>query len=337
MMKSWFIQAGDGQTTLDLREVAVPAPGAGQVLVRLRAAGLNRGEFIAAHGLHSGSGGGKPAGMEGAGEVSAIGPGVAGLKAGERVMGRCGGAFSEYALMDTREAVPIPAGLSWEEGAAIPLAFAVVHDMLIAQGQLKAGEWLLVTGVSSGVGVAALQAGKALGAKVIGTSGSAEKLEKLQMLKALDLDVGIRTRSGDFRDAVMLATGGRGADLVVNNVGGSVFAECVRSMAFEGRLATVGYVDGVLKSEIDIEALHAKRLKLFGVSNKLRSAEQRASSVRGFVADLLPFIADGHIRPVIERVFAFEELPAAKALMESNAHLGKIVVRAPATSAPARP
>jgi NADPH:quinone reductase-like Zn-dependent oxidoreductase len=126
---------------------------------------------------------------------------------------------------------------------------------------------------------------------------------------------------------VLQATDGKGANLVVNTVGGSVFAECVRSLAFQGRLATVGYVDGVLKGEMDIEALHAKRLTLFGVSNKLRSAEQRAQSVRGFVADILPAIADGRIQPIIDRIFAFDELPAAKARMESNAHLGKIVVR----------
>jgi NADPH:quinone reductase-like Zn-dependent oxidoreductase len=322
-MQSYWIQSSADQTTLERREVAVPEPAAGQVLVRMRAAGLNRGEIIAGHGLTK-PGAAKPAGGEGAGEVVKLGAGVSGLKPGDRVMGRCAGAFAEYALMDAREAVAVPARLSWEEAASVPLTFMVVHDMLIAQGKLKAGEWLLVTGISSGVGVAALQTAKALGAKVIGTSGSADKLERL---KAIGLDVGIRTRAGDFCDAVIAATGGKGANLVVNNVGGSVFAECVRALAFQGRLATVGYVDGVLKAEMDIEALHAKRLVLFGVSNKLRSAEQRAESARGFVADILPAIADGRIKPLVDRTYSFDELPAAKAYMESNAHLGKIVVR----------
>jgi len=239
-------------------------------------------------------------------------------------MGRCAGSFAEYSLMDAREAIAMPANLSWEEAGSIPLVFMVVHDMLIAQGKLRAGEWLLVTGISAGVGVAALQTAKALGAKVIGTSGSAEKLDKL---KTLGLEVGIRTRSGDFAEAVLKATGGKGVNLVVNNVGGSVFAETIRALAYEGRHATVGYVDGVLKSEIDIEALHTKRLTLFGVSNRLRNAEQRAVTVRGFAADILPFIAAGKIRPLVDRVFPFSELPAAKSYMESNAHLGKIAVR----------
>ena len=321
-MQSYWIKVEGGNTVLERREAAVPVRGPGQLLVRIRAAALNRGEFIAGPGLTK-AGAAKAAGGEGAGDVFALGDGVTNFSIGDRVMGRCAGAFAQFALMDAREAIPMPSRLSWEEGAAIPLTFNVVHDMLIGQGHLKAGEWLLVTGISAGVGVAALQTAKMLGAKVIGTSGSPAKLERLQ---ALGLDVGICTRSGDFYDAVMQATGGNGVNLVVNNVGGSVFAECVRSMAFQGRLATVGYVDNTLKAEIDIQALHARRLTLFGVSNKLRTPEQRASGVPAFVADLMPAIADGRIRPLIDRVFPFDRLADAKEHMEANRHLGKIVL-----------
>ncbi|HTG98547.1 MAG TPA: zinc-binding dehydrogenase [Burkholderiales bacterium] len=310
-MRAYFLQPSD--MSLELREAPQPRPGPDQLLVRVRAAGLNRGEFLK-HGLTK-PGAAKIGGTEGAGEVEGT---------GQRVMGRLPSSFAEYALMDKADAVPVPANMSWEEAAATPLTFMVVYDMLVQQGGLKKDEWLLVTGVSSGVGVAALLAGKALGAKVIGTSGSEEKLKRLS---SLGLDVPIRTRQPDFHDPVMKATGGKGVNLVVNNVGGSVFAECIKCLGYEGRLATVGYLDGVMKAEMDIEALHSKRLRLFGVSNKMRNGAQRGVTVQGFTRDFLPLFASGKLKPLIDKVYDFADLPQASARMQADAHVGKIVVR----------
>jgi NADPH:quinone reductase len=326
MMKSHWMQVADGVATLELKDTPKPQTGPAQLLVRMRAASLNRGEFILAHGLHSKGAGAKAIGMEAAGEVVACGVGVTQFKPGDRVMGRCPGAFAEYAVMDEREAMPVPANLSWQQAASIPLVFLVVYDMLVLQGKLKPDDWLLVAGVTSGVGVGSLQLAKALGAHVIGTSGSAAKLERL---KVLGLDVGLNTRGPDFHDAVLSATGGKGVNLVVNAVGGSVFAECVKSMAFEGRLATVGYVDGVMGGAMDIEALHAKRLTLFGVSNKLRSADQKAQSLPVFRAEVLPLFAQGRITPLVDKAFEFEQLAQAKAFMDGNGQVGKIVLNGP--------
>jgi NADPH:quinone reductase-like Zn-dependent oxidoreductase len=239
-------------------------------------------------------------------------------------MGRCPGAFSQYALMDVREMMPVPASLNLEEAASIPLTFLVTHDLLVLQGQLQMGQWLLINGASSGVGVASLQMAKVLGAKVIGTSGSQEKLNHL---KSLGLDVGLCTRAPDFYEAVMQATEGKGANLAVNTVGGTVFAESLRSLAFQGRMGIVGYVDGTLSAPIDLESLHAKRLTVFGVSNKLRTPVQRASGIAQFAAQILPAFADGRIRPLVDKVFSFEAMPQAKAHMESNQHTGKIVIQ----------
>jgi len=304
---------------LQPRDVPTPEPKEGQLLVKVRATSFNRGELLTGHGAFDPRG--KPAGIECAGEI--VGGG-AGFAADERVMGRCVGGFAEYALMDAREAMRVPQRLSLEQAAAIPLAFMVAHDMLVAHGRVERGEWILITGVSSGVGVASLQVGKALGANVIGSSGSEQKLAKLA---ELGLDVGVATRGGGFHEAAMKATAGKGVDLVVNTVGGTVFAECIRSLGYEGRLATVGYLDRTLKAEIDLEALHAKRLHLFGVSNKLRPAAERAKTVRAFEKDLLPYFADGRIVPVVDRVFAFDELAAAHAYFDSGALVGKVVVR----------
>ncbi len=321
-MQSYWMQSDGENAKIDIREIDLPKPGPDQILVKVHAAGLNRGEFILGHGLHK-SGSAKQIGMEASGEIVACGEKISQFKFGDRVMGRCSGAFSEFALIPEREAMPVPASISWEQAAAIPLTSLVVFDMLVVQGQLKAGEWVLIPGVSSGVGVTALAMAKALGAKVIGTSGSQSKLDQL---KSLGLDLGICTRASNFYDTVMQATDGKGVDLVINTVGGSVFAECIRVMAFQGRLATVGYVDGVLKAEMDIEALHAKRLKLFGVSNKLRSPEQRAEAMPAFRKQILPLIDQGKCLPMIYKVYPFNQLLEAKAMMDSSQHLGKIVL-----------
>jgi NADPH2:quinone reductase len=319
-MKAYWIAPGPGGTQVELRETPTPEPKPGELLVRVRAAALNRGELL---GGKAGAPA-KPGGGECSGEVVKVGDGVTGFAAGDRVMGRCAGGFAEYALMDAREVMRAPAGLSWEEAAATPLVSLVVYDMLVAQGHLTAGQWLLVTAISSGVGVGALQMAKALGARVIGTSGSADKLDRLAKV---GLDVGIRTRSADFADAVLKATDGKGVNLVVNNVGGSVFAECIKTLAFEGRLATVGHMDRTMSATLDLEALHGKRLTVFGVSNRLRNAAQRAETVRGFVRDLGAHVEGGRLRPLIDRAFPLAELPAAIAFMESDAQVGKIVVR----------
>lgn len=324
-MKSYWMNISNGQGQMELREVDRPVPGAGQVLVKLHAASLNRGELIVGHGLH-GKGGAKPAGMEGAGQIVQLGSDTGAWQVGDRVMGRCPGAFAEYALMNVREIMRVPDALSSQEAAALPLTFLVTYDLLVLQGHLQAGQWLLINGVSSGVGVASLQMAKVLGARVIGTSGSQAKLDQL---KPLGLDLGLCTRAADFHEAVLQATDQKGANLVVNTVGGTVFAENMRCMAFQGRMGFVGYVDGMLNATIDLEALHAKRLCLYGVSNKLRTPAQRSDGIAQFVAQILPAFADGRIRPWVDRVFAFDQLEQAKAYMESNQHTGKIVLQMP--------
>jgi NADPH2:quinone reductase len=320
-MRAWWMDVGDSEARLELREAAMPQPGPRQLLVRVKAAGLNRGEFIVGGLVKAGSS--KAMGIEGAGEVVQVGAEVTRFRAGDRVMGRFPGALAEYVVADQALTMGVPEGLSWELAGSLPTTYMVAHDMLVLQGGLRSGGWLLVTGVSSGVGVASLQIAKALGAKVIGTSGSRDKLDKLQ---PLGLDVGVCTRNADFHAQVMDATAGAGVNLVVNNVGGTVFAECVRCLAFEGRLATVGYVDNTLKAELDLQALHAKRLVLFGVSQKMTSAAHKAEGTRRFAEQMLPLVAAGSLRPLVDQVFAFADLPAARARMEANQHVGKIVI-----------
>jgi NADPH:quinone reductase len=324
-MKQYVLGLKDGQPNLELREVPTPEPKEGQILLKVKATSLNRGEFVVGHGLALKSGSpAKPAGIEAAGEVVATGPGVTGWKPGDRVMSRASGAFAEYAVVQTRDAMRVPEGWSWEEAGAASIMFLTAHDMLVVGGHIKSGDWVLVTGVTSGVGVACLLIAKALGANVIGTSGSQAKLAQLQKH---GLDHGLVCRNGIPVDEVKKLTGGRGIDIVVNNVGGTMFESCIAAMAYRGRYAQVGYVDGVVSAKIDLDKLHADRLTLFGVSNKNRSLAERSDHSERFAKDILPLMNAGKLRPLIDKVFSFGEIGAAQAHMLKNEQVGKIVVR----------
>jgi len=322
MKTCWIVTQGH-HSILEWREMPVPQPQAGEIVMRVRATAMNYGELAVGGAVHGGPE--KLGGNEAAGEVHTVGAGVTAFRPGDRVFGRVRGGFAEYSAALAHQIMPMPAQLTWEQAAAIPVSFITAYEMLYPPyGKLKAGEWLLVTGASSGTGAACIQIAKMIGAHTIGTSGSAEKLARL---RAVGLEVPIATRSANFAAQVKAATGGTGADLAVNLVGGSVFAECVNSLARHGRLAVVGYLDGVLEAKIEFTAIHVNRLEIFGVSNTKLTAEERAQAVSGFAREVLPAIADGRITPLIGQVFAFDELPAAKACMESSATVGKIVVR----------
>lgn len=321
-MKSYWIVTKGDKATLEKREIPAPQPKAGEIVVKVHASALNRGELTVGGVMHGGPE--KLGGNEFSGVVHALGQGVTGVREGDRVMGRGRGGWSEYAVMEAVQALPVPAHMSMEQAGATPLSLITAYEALVSYGKLKSGEWMLVTGASAGAGVAAIQIAQVLGAKSIGTSGSAEKLAKL---KAAGLDVGIQTRKPDFAAKVKEATGGAGADVAVNLVGGTYFPEILRSLARKGRVAIVGYVDGSHHAEIDLNAVHANRFEIFGVSNAKLGSEEKAQATRGFVRDILPGYVERKMAPLVDRVFGFDELPAAKQHMESNAMTGKVVVR----------
>jgi NADPH:quinone reductase-like Zn-dependent oxidoreductase len=326
-MKAAIMVPGADGGRWDVRDVQRPVVTAGHVLVRVHASSLNRAEFRRLHTLRIRPGQAAPeartGGGDAAGEVVEIGRDVSGIKPGDRVMGRCGGGFAEFALLDAREVMPAPERLSWQEAACVPIVFVVVHDALFVSGQLRAGETVLVTAAPSGVGVATLLLAKFLGAKVIGTSRSADKLERL---KAHGLDAGVVTGSAGFGEAISRVIGDDGVDMVVDNIGADVLAPCLEALAVGGRFVTIGRMSGVTKGELDVDRLAERRLHLYGVSNRLRTQAQRAESAKRFLADLLPALSDSRLRPVIDRRFPLDEIAAAGAYLEADKHVGKVVI-----------
>src|ERR1700730_15418723 len=240
-MKAAIMVPGADGGIWDVRDVQRPVITPGHALVRVHASSLNRAEFRRLHTLRLQPGRAAPEARTGGGDAAGagveIGADDTGIKPRDRVRGRCAGGFAEYALLDAREVMPAPERLSWEEAACVPIVFVVVHDALFVSGQLHAGETVVVNAAPSVVGVATLLLAKYLGAKVIGTSRSPEKLERL---KALGLDAGVVTGSEGFGAAISRVIGENGVDMVVNNIGGDVLAPCLEALAVGGRFVTLG-------------------------------------------------------------------------------------------------
>jgi len=332
-MKAIVLVPGKGAdgSSLELRDVPEPKPKAGELLIRVKATALNRADLLQRLGSYptAVAAAGLPsltiAGLEAAGEVVAMGDGTKGFRVGDRVMSMCSGGYAEYATVDHRVALHAPAAFSWQEAAAVPVTYMTAHDALISNAQLQSNESVLINAASSGAGVAAIQLAKLFGAKtIIATSGDSAKLEKL---KRFGITHGINTRSGNFADAVLNLSDGKGVDIIIDHVGATQFADNLRCLALRGRLVSVGRLGG-RHSEIDLDFLALRRLRLIGVTFRTRTMDERAEIVRRFAADVLPALADGRVRPVIDRVFPLHEALAAQDYMRSNAQMGKIVLTA---------
>ncbi len=320
-MKAVRIVPGAAGGSLVIHEVPTPAPRAGEVLVRVMASGLNRGEINLVRNARSGDP--KPAGVEFAGVVAQVGAGVVNVCEGDRVMGHGPGGQAEYVVADARAVMPVPQGLSWVEAAAFPNVFITAHDALVTNGRFKAGDTVLVNAASSGIGLAAIQIAAKLGAKqVLATSRSADKAARL---REYGVDCPIDLSSQDQLEMVHAATGGRGVDVIVDSVGGTVFETNLRCLAVQGRLVNLGRM-GSSTAQIDLTELWLKRLHLIGVTFRTRTEEERLACIEACARDVLPLLAEGRIKLPVERVYAMDELAQAHAYMETNQHFGKLVL-----------
>ncbi len=310
---------------LRIRDVADPEPGPGEIRVRVSASAVNRADLLQRQG-HYPAPTGWPAdipGLEYAGEVDAVGPNVSVWDEGDRVMGLVGGGgYAEYVVVPADEAISIPQELAFEEAAAVPEAFITAGDALELRMGLRAGEPLLIHAVGSGVGTAALQVANAMGAHVIGTSRSAWKLDRA---RELGLEVAIDTSDGEFADAVLTATAGRGVPAILDLVGGPYLVQDLRCIGSLGRIVLVGLTGG-RTAELDLGTILSKRLTVVGTVLRSRPSAEKAAAARSFEETVAPLLYRRTSVPVIHEVMPMTDVVRAHEVVESNEIFGKVVL-----------
>jgi putative PIG3 family NAD(P)H quinone oxidoreductase len=309
---------------LKLARRPVVPPGAGEVLIRVAAAGVNRPDVHQRQGNYPAPPGASDIpGLEVAGEIVAVGDAVAEWRAGDLVCALvAGGGYAEYCLAPAPQCLPVPKGLTSVEAAGIPETFFTVWTNVFERGRLAAGETLLVHGGSSGIGTVAIQLGRAFGARVFATAGSPEKCAACATLGA---ERAINYRDEDFVAVVKERTGGRGADVILDMVGGDYIPRNVDCLALEGRLVLIG-LQGGARAELNFATLLFRRLTITGSSLRPRTVEQKGAIARALREKVWPLLESGQVRPVVHSRFPLAEAAAAHRLMESSAHIGKIVL-----------
>lgn len=309
---------------LTLRRQPPPTPGEGEVLIRVHAAGVNRPDILQRRGLYAPPPGASPIlGLEVAGEVAAVGPGVTQWRPMDRVCALTnGGGYAEFVAVPGGQVLPVPDGLPLALAAALPETFFTVWVNVFERAELLPGETFLVHGGSSGIGTTAIQMARAWGARVFATAGSEAKCEACRRLGA---ELAINYRQEDFVEAVLAATGGDGVDVILDMVGGGYVDRNLRAAAMDGRIASIAFLAGS-KVEVDLMAILLKRLTLTGSTLRPRSAETKARIARQLRERIWPRIAAGEIQPQIAARFPLAEAAEAHRLMESGTHIGKILL-----------
>ncbi len=323
-MTAIAIRTPGGPEVLTPEPRPVPTPGAGEILVKVAAAGVNRPDVMQRIGQYPPPPGAPDIpGLEIAGEVVACGSGVTRWKGGDKVMALVvGGGYAEYCLAHESHALPVPSGLSLIEAAAVPETFFTVWYNAFERGRLAAGETALIHGGTSGIGTTAIQLAKAFGARAIATAGTPEKCEACRKLGA---EVAINYKTEDFVEATKKATGGRGADLVLDIIGGDYIERNYEAAAVEGRILQIAFQSSP-RATVDFRRLMLKRLTHTGSTLRARTVADKAAIARAIEAKVLPLIATGRVKPVIDSTFALREAAAAHARMDSSQHIGKIVL-----------